>query len=363
MRPPALRVLLLSPSLATGGNAATARRLAEALRAEGAAVRTLATLDAGFPDRLGRALRSFRPDVVHALHARKGGAAYLRHALPGDPPLVITLTGTEIHRDLADPGRSRETLAALAAARIVLSHGRSLLAAALAAVPSLEGRAAIVPKGVVLPPMDRRFDLRRRAGFPRDAVVFLLPAGLREVKDPLFSLGPLARLRADDRRVCFVHAGETIEPALRAEFRRRARREPWVRTVGSLAASRMGSAYAGADVVLNTSRSEGLSNAVVEAQAAGRAVLVSDIPANRELVSHGRTGLLYRAGDEDSFLRQARRLARDPALRARLGTAARTSVARRFSSVAEARAVLAAYRGALGAAPRRTPTKVPRVPL
>ncbi len=230
-----------------------------------------------------------------------------------------------------------------------MSSGRALLDAARAVVPGLDGRLLLVPKGVSLPARDRRFELRRAAGLPRDAIVFFLPAGLRAVKDPLFALEPLLRLRRREPRVAFVHAGEDLEAGIAESLLAWERCETWVRSLGSLPFARMAEAYAGASVVLNTSRSEGLANVPFEAMLAGRAVLASDIPANREIVRHGRTGLVYRTGDPESFLRAAARLAGDPALRRRLGSAGRREVLACCTPRAEARAVAEAYRSVLSA--------------
>ncbi len=197
----------------------------------------------------------------------------------------------------------------------------------------------MIPKGVELPPRRAGFDLRRRAGLPRDAVVFLLPAGLREVKDPLFALDPLARLRRHNPRVAFVHVGETLEEPVGDALAARARGAGWICTLGAVPFGAMASAYAGATVVLNTSKSEGLANSIVEAQLASCAVLVSDIPANREVVRHGVTGLLYRAGNGESFYRAAARLVQDPILRRRLGATERLVALRLHSPRAEARSV------------------------
>ncbi len=361
MKPGRRRVLLLSPSLRSGGNATDARRLARGLRAEGALVRALATGEPGFGRRLRRILREFRPDVVHAFHARKGGAPYADVAGPEDPPLVVTLTGTEIHLDLADPADARAVRRTLERSCLVLSHGRALAAAAEREVPAIRGRTVIVPRAVELPPADPRFDLRRAAGLPPDALVFLLPCGLRRVKDPLFALAPLARLRRRFPAVAFVHAGHSLDPSLRSAVAAAARGSPWIRSLGEVPHGRMGSLLAGADVVLNTSLSEGLSNAVLEAMAAGRPVLASDIPSNREIVRHGRTGLLYAPGSERSFLRAAARLAGDPAFRRRLGRAGRAGVAGLVDGREEARAVLAAYgRACSGPTPVRAGAWRPR---
>jgi glycosyltransferase involved in cell wall biosynthesis len=47
-------------------------------------------------------------------------------------------------------------------------------------------------------------------------------------------------------------------------------------------------------------------------------------------VTHGETGLLVPIGDEDGLVRELRRLALDPALRERLGTAGRERTASVF---------------------------------
>jgi glycosyltransferase involved in cell wall biosynthesis len=105
----------------------------------------------------------------------------------------------------------------------------------------------------------------------------------------------------------------------------------------------MRSLLAAADVVLNGSRSEGgMANSVLEAFALGRAVLAADIPGNRSLVEDGVTGLLF--ADESELSAQAERLAADPALRGRLGAAARAVVARRFPPEVEIDGYLQAYR-------------------
>jgi glycosyltransferase involved in cell wall biosynthesis len=100
---------------------------------------------------------------------------------------------------------------------------------------------------------------------------------------------------------------------------------------------------AAADVVLNCSISEGgMANSVLEAQALGRAVLAADIPGNRALVENEVTGLLF--GADAELEAAARRLARDPALRARLGAAGRARVTERYAPAREIEGYLAVYR-------------------
>jgi glycosyltransferase involved in cell wall biosynthesis len=60
--------------------------------------------------------------------------------------------------------------------------------------------------------------------------------------------------------------------------------------------------YEQADLVVLTSRSEGIPLVLMEAMARGKIVLAPNITGIPELVIDGKTGFLYAAGSEDSFL-------------------------------------------------------------
>lgn len=357
------RVLILSPSMGAGGNATAALSLAAALPPCGVEVETLDVGAPGFRRRLREALRRFRPDVVHALHARKGAAVYLDHAPVRRPPLVTSLTGTDVFVDPEDAARRADVLRALRASAAILSDGRAMARAAAALAPDVVPRIVVSPQGFVPPPPGDARRGRSLMGLPRSAKVLLLPAGLRPVKDPLFAVEPVRTLRREGGDVHLVHCGEALDDATAAAMAEAAAAGPGVVSLGEVKRELMGDLYAAATVVLNTSRAEGLSNVIGEAQAAGRAVLVSDIPANGELVRHGVDGLLYRAGDGGSFLRAARRLLRDPVLRRRLGRAGRALTPSR-DPAREAEVVAGVYADVMTGVGRATerprrPTPVP----
>ena len=66
----------------------------------------------------------------------------------------------------------------------------------------------------------------------------------------------------------------------------------------------------------------------LEALALGCAVIASDVPCLRDLITDGVTGLLTPRGDVVQLARQTRTLLVDPSLRQRLGDAARMHVRR-----------------------------------
>jgi glycosyltransferase involved in cell wall biosynthesis len=78
-----------------------------------------------------------------------------------------------------------------------------------------------------------------------------------------------------------------------------------------------------ADLLVLPSYREGLPRSVIEAMACGIPVVASDIPACRELVEPGETGLLVPVGEPAVLAAAIRQLASDPARRAAMGLAAR----------------------------------------
>lgn len=77
--------------------------------------------------------------------------------------------------------------------------------------------------------------------------------------------------------------------------------------------------------------SEGMSNALLEAMAAGLAPVVSDTPGNRALVTPGVNGLTYESESADALANALRQLFEDSELTQRLGRAARETVVRDYS--------------------------------
>ena len=76
---------------------------------------------------------------------------------------------------------------------------------------------------------------------------------------------------------------------------------------------------------------EGQSNALMEAMAAGVAVVASDIPANRELVTSGENGVLVPLNVRSEFARRTLMLLEDLALATKLAAAGRQRMLAEFS--------------------------------
>ncbi len=97
------------------------------------------------------------------------------------------------------------------------------------------------------------------------------------------------------------------------------------------------------DIFVLPSRSEALSNSIMEAMACGCSVIASGVGGNPELVAHRERGLLFRAGDADELAAALRLLLENEPLRRRLAAAGRDFIRENFSLEASARRMEAIY--------------------
>lgn len=102
-------------------------------------------------------------------------------------------------------------------------------------------------------------------------------------------------------------------------------------------------------VVVLPSYGEGVSRTLIEAAAAGRPIVASDVPGCREVVSHGKNGFLVPPKDPRSLADAISRLLSDRDLRIRMGQAGRDIALERFSDKLVNAKTLQIYSSLLGA--------------
>ncbi len=89
--------------------------------------------------------------------------------------------------------------------------------------------------------------------------------------------------------------------------------------------------YGALDLFVLTSLWEGLPYVILEAMAAGKAVVATDVPGSHDLVRTGETGYLAPPEDDRAIAMATLKLLRDPALRTRMGRRAEELVSERYS--------------------------------
>jgi L-malate glycosyltransferase len=168
----------------------------------------------------------------------------------------------------------------------------------------------------------------------QDSLVIGVVCGLREEKglDTLVAAYALAARELSNARLVLVGDGVCRE-GLEAQAKRLGIRE---RTIFLPARAEVASLLRGMDIFVLPSRSEALSNALMEAMACGCCAVASTAGGNPELVEHERTGLQFRVDDVEGLATQLRRLIEDPALRTRLAAEGQRFIESRFSQEASA---------------------------
>ncbi|MFC1668273.1 glycosyltransferase [Chlamydiota bacterium] len=85
-----------------------------------------------------------------------------------------------------------------------------------------------------------------------------------------------------------------------------------------------------ADVLVQPSLTEGMSNTIMEAMACGKPVVASDVGGNEELIVEGKTGFLFESNNLDDLIEKIVYILKNPDLAVRMGKKARQIAEERF---------------------------------
>lgn len=329
-----------SPTHLHLGGIATVTRYREGLQQRGHLCELFGgTSEGGLKQSLDGTIGRFRPDIVHAHDALRTGV----HLLGLRTPWVVSLSGEDLHHDMLDDERGALVCEVVRRAHRVLVPTAEAGAVVEQRAPDTVGKVDVVPRAAVRLPTNGT-DLRRSLGIPRQRFLVFLPGGLRPIKAQHRAIAVVGVLRAAGADVEMIVAGPDQDSDYASEVRSLCAQQPGVRVLPTLAHDRMGAAYTDADVVLNTSLSEGAAPTILEAGILGRAVVASAVPGNRELIRHKETGLLYES--EEDMAKQILALYRNRSAAGSLGVRIREDFQRRFDGAREIGALLSAYAAA-----------------
>ncbi|XP_078599499.1 glycosyltransferase 1 domain-containing protein 1-like isoform X1 [Branchiostoma floridae x Branchiostoma japonicum] len=163
--------------------------------------------------------------------------------------------------------------------------------------------------------------------------VFLLVCGLRPVKDPMYLLHVFSEWHRHDSRVLLIVVG----PEMNEDYARKVKDEIY-RCVGILLLPPLPQAELHtlmllSCAVVNSSVSEGMSGAILEAMCLGVPVLARNIAGNAAIITHKETGLLFNSPEE--FVSEAKCLLGDEHLRKTITAKARDYVNKHHSGETE----------------------------
>ncbi len=281
--------------------------------------------------RLAHIIRDERIALVHAnsttAHLFTGAAA----ARAGVPCLWHC-------RDLVPLGALGPRLARSATRILAISDA---VAADVARYAPAPGRVVKLANGfdvAAYAPRGSRSATRDALGLPPHAFVVTMVAAFIPWKRHDLFLDAAARVAAELPEARFLVVGDDRfgdHPGTLAALRQRAAETHLAgRVVFAGFQADMAPVYEASDALLHPAAREPFGRAVAEAMCAGLPVVAVADAGPRELIRDGRDGLLAPPGDVARMADALCRLGRDPALRQRLGAAARTRIADAFSLTA-----------------------------
>ncbi|MBS0548331.1 MAG: glycosyltransferase [Proteobacteria bacterium] len=287
---------------------------------------------------LVRLTRAYRPEIVHT-HTAKAGMLGRTAALLSRPrPLIVHTYHGHVLRGYFGPLKSgaftwiERALARPTDRLIGVSEATVADLVALGVAP--RAKFEVVPLGLdlgaflALPP-EPDPEARARLAVGVDEVLFTFTGRLAEIKRADVMLGALARARAEGAPVRVAVVGDGV---IRPDLEARARALGCADAVEFLGyRTDLPQILAGADAALLTSDNEGTPVSLIEAAAAARPAVATDVGGVSDIIVAG-AGLLAPAGDQARIARSMGELAADRAARLAMGAHARAHVRDRYSA-------------------------------
>ncbi|MEN6325330.1 MAG: glycosyltransferase [Syntrophomonas sp.] len=336
----AVRILMLTPfQKKQRGNSVTSARLQNGLRGRGYQVDRLSMENDSYRKSLADAVSSGEYGLIHAFHAKYCGQALAAVPELKKLPLLLTTTGTDLHYDLLGQGRSA-VLTAFNTARKIVVFNEYFRQIFLDHYPEVVAKLRTIPQGVTLEA--GKAINREQLGIAGDQFVFLLPSGLRPVKNIVMALNALQRLREQFPKIRLVIIGTAIDEQYSRQIAQRFEKLEWVSHYSEIPHEDMRAYLELGDVVLNTSQAEGQPQGALEAMSLGKPCLLTAVPGNLNLITAGVEGFYIH--NEDELFILAKKLIEDSAMRLRMGGAARRLVESKFTPGPEIQAYQELYR-------------------
>jgi glycosyltransferase involved in cell wall biosynthesis len=208
-------------------------------------------------------------------------------------------------------------------------------------------RVQTIYNSVSVPPIiddGCRIALRQRLGLDEADVAVTTVANVRHVKGFDVLLECVARLRPKHSNIRLFVAGAVSEREYFAALQRQAHDSGITDVVSWLGVrDDVPDLLSASDIFVLPSRSEGFSNALLEAMAAGLPCIATNVGGNAEAITDGADGYIVCPEDVQAMTARLGELLGDAALRKALGSRARHTVQERFSDEQMIRRLMRLY--------------------
>ena len=321
------RILMITPFHKNSrGNKLTSERLQVGLSRRGWNIELISLESADWQDILDKNLRKERYSLIHGLNI-----THFTRVLSAFPdithlPLLLTTTGTDVNYDLV-LNREPEIAKTLNAVDYIVIFTDYFRIVFKELYPEDYDKLVTIPQGVSLEKGDE--PNRSQLGLNEDDFVFLLPSGIRPVKNLELAIDALEKLQPEFPQLRLLILGTIINQEYSKRILKRINTLPWVIYPGEFPHRQMYSLLSVGDVVLNTSLAEGQPQAALEAMSLGKPCLLTAVPGNINIIENGVEG--YYVHNLNDLVVAARKLMVNRELRRQMGENARRLVEEKYS--------------------------------
>ena len=230
------------------------------------------------------------PDVIHILHATRFVEWAKENNYQINRPYIVSMGGTDINLDLQNE-MSEEVFTLLDGASSITVFTEDARSKVAVLQANWYKKTEIIPQ-----PAWVAWSGIQPVNY--NAPHILLPAGLRPIKDVLHVLPALDELVQRYLGLRFTIIGANLQESVFEQVMSACATRPWMLYAGVVPFDVMVHWYNQANIVINTSISEGQSLAVMEAMSVGRPVIARGNEANKSIIRTGQTGFIYNTMDE-----------------------------------------------------------------
>ena len=278
--------------------------------------------------------------MIHGFHAGHM-SNFFKEISPhfSKTPFLLTMTGTDLHS--LRIGKNEKMIAAVldraAAITVFNAESKSFLNSAC---PAWSEKTVLIPQGVSL--KNGSALTREALGFSEKDFLFILPSGLRAIKDIDMAIEAISILHKRGRRAKLILVGPVIEFDYADHLISRINLNPEIKYLGAVDHADMKALLSLTNAVINCSQSEGQPQAVLEAMSLGIPCILTAVPGNLNLIENYGEGIFVQNAEDlalamEFYLREPERL-KD------MGFAASELVSKQFSVQAEISAYDHLYR-------------------
>ncbi|CAL1537334.1 unnamed protein product [Lymnaea stagnalis] len=305
-------LVLLSPLAKRGGNYCTIKRLRNHLKSHG----YMCHLE---DPKLFRSRREFSTvvdkdniGVLIGIHALRTGP-FMKDS---NMPYILILGGTDINEFSKDPDALHIMTEVIMKAKFVVCFSTIIRDKAITLWPRVcLSKLVLIPQAVhinmssfnLMMYLSGRPEVSCLTSSHQRPIVFVFVGGIRPVKNPVYLVPTFQDWHERDKRVILLIVGPKLDENYCSRvFEPAINKRPGIVYIPGLAMEDTHAIIAQSFALVNTSDSEGMCLAILEAMQIGVPVLARNIPGNKAIIKDGCTGFLF--DSPQGFLKKAESL-------------------------------------------------------